>query len=503
MGLFDSIRRMVGGGKSSTRDSPSQSDDGTPGLVDTSALDASVLREQAEAVADEADQLDFSLASLARFDSAIEAGYDDELPTSNDPATYPTDAVRFGAYLGEVLVRVYDGVWTDDPDWGVTVTGPLDSATVAVFDVADRSIRDEAVFASVADQVAVETGVNDDTTAEGDDTVGATDETEGDVADATAADTAAIDSAEPEQAESDDSDASASETAESDSAETDEVAALVEEAEPEAEGTPAEDDGAWFDGDESDESETSGETDDEADGQLLEPDELADSPGTSEPDETQSLEPDDTEEPDETQSLEPDETDTTADSAETRPSDSDGTQTPHPDETQTPDDARTSDEAATDDSTPADETETTPSVDPTAGDGLRAAHAIEAEEFVSFWSEHDLDYTPGSLDRLDTLVADEWDDDRFDDATFGSTETFDDRAFTSVTNELGSYFGEVLVRELDGEWTDATENESVVVEGPSGKLAIPVFRVAQTALREYPVFARSYDSLLSDLESSD
>jgi hypothetical protein len=141
-----------------------------------------------------------------------------------------------------------------------------------------------------------------------------------------------------------------------------------------------------------------------------------------------------------------------------------------------------------------------PTPDPTEGDGLRAAYAEEAEGFVNFWNEHGLDYTPESLERLDALVAAEWDDERFADATFGSEETFDDRAFTSVATELGSYFGEVLVRELDAEWSDATANDGVVVEGVDGPLAIPVFRVAGTSLRQAPVFAKSYESLLDDIQ---
>ncbi|WP_276249301.1 hypothetical protein [Haloarcula rara] len=72
--------------------------------------------------------------------------------------------------------------------------------------------------------------------------------------------------------------------------------------------------------------------------------------------------------------------------------------------------------------------------------------------------------------------------------------------FTSVSTELGSYFGEVLVRELDAEWSDETATDGVVVEGADGPLAIPVFKVAGTSIKQQPVFARSYDSLLSDLE---
>ncbi|MBX0295885.1 hypothetical protein [Haloarcula nitratireducens] len=149
-----------------------------------------------------------------------------------------------------------------------------------------------------------------------------------------------------------------------------------------------------------------------------------------------------------------------------------------------------------------------PPVDSTAdsssatGDDLGAEYAETATDFAEFWGERDLDFTPDSLSRLDDLVESEWDGDRFADATFGSEATFDDRAFTSVTRELGSYFGEVLVRDLAGEWTDETDHEAVVVvSGWDGRLAVPVFRIAADSLRETAAFARSYEALLADIDA--
>ena len=168
----------------------------------------------------------------------------------------------------------------------------------------------------------------------------------------------------------------------------------------------------------------------------------------------------------------------------------------------------TADETA--DTAPADEREQPGSteLDSTAGSvdrawepgTVRADHAETAVEFADFWGEHDLDFSPASLSRLDDLVDAEWDDERFVETTFGSDTSFDDRAFTSVVRELGGYFGEVLVRQLDGEWTDGTTHEAaVVVGGPSGQFAVPVFEVAITSLRKQAVFGRSYDTLLEDL----
>ncbi len=62
---------------------------------------------------------------------------------------------------------------------------------------------------------------------------------------------------------------------------------------------------------------------------------------------------------------------------------------------------------------------------------VRADHADTAVEFADFWGEHDLDFSPASLSRLDDLVDAEWDDERFAETTFGSDASFDDRAFSS------------------------------------------------------------------------
>ena len=71
---------------------------------------------------------------------------------------------------------------------------------------------------------------------------------------------------------------------------------------------------------------------------------------------------------------------------------------------------------------------------------------------------------------------------------------------SSIATELGSYFGEVLCRELDAEWTDETDHvAAVVVATDDGPLAVPVFQVAVNSLRQSAVFERSYRALLEDI----
>lgn len=463
MGLFDSIRRVVGGddGSSASDDTAAQ-----PDLVDTRALDASALRERAAGVAGEVAVLDFSLSSLAQFDDAIDEGYDEPLATADEAGAYATDTVRFGCYLGEVLVRVYDGEWTRDPDWGVTLSGPDGTTTVAVFDVAERSITTGAVFAAVTDRAAVEVGLDD---SPGDDSDGVPDDestaetpSDGDDSPAETPTPEAVD----ESADAPDPTATGDTLSETDS--VDDAESLIEEAEPEAAGDA-----------------TTGA--DSAPSTAAGPDEserVADGSASLFEADAESA----AQEPTGSPSLFDDGPTGAGPTVEDAPSADDGRPVagsdPGPDGCDDPAGAIDSDD---------------PDTDP-AADDLRETYAEAAEELVTFWTEYDLDYTPESLARLDALVSEEWDDERFDDAVFGSEDTFDDRVFTSVSTELGSYFGEVLVRDLDAEWSDEATTDGVVVQSADGPLAIPVFRVAGTSIQQQPVFARSYDSLLADLE---
>ncbi|MEF8829449.1 MAG: hypothetical protein V5A49_10455 [Haloarcula sp.] len=689
MGLFDTIRRAVGGDDSSTDgdertaggDPPSA--DG-PDLLDTATLDPKTFREYAERVVDGADPLTFDPASLARLDTAIEESYGGEtVGDAAGPTTYTVNTVRFGSYLGELLVRAYDGEWVQsDGRWGVTVAGPDNDVTVAVFDVAARSFGDEPVFAAVVTRLeselaldAAEETADDEGAADADETdadgvvseptriVSRVDDGQADERDAppestatderdeaTAADTADSDSSQaieteptrvvrrvepdsaaddradetdptpvvsrvadepeneapPDHDEADDSAAdavdgaaapdqtdsaanaagselSAAETASDESTidssdgesaadtATEQSADGTADEQPTAE-TPAAESAldASADGptaDTTDAVETTADdtvTADEAATYIDEAEPAFDSATADPLDEAPGSEtlPEDSavDSRDEDRTVDasagastdtsPDEaaTDTADDEAAEESIDDESTlgSSPEtssdaaPDAEATPETtvdespADTADAAGVDDtpeaveesdtgelsddspgtSAPAGDVEASGATDDAPSQGaaadtmdrawepgtVRADHADTAVEFADFWGEHDLDFSPASLSRLDGLVDAEWDDDRFAETTFGSEASFDDRAFTSVVRELGGYFGEVLVRQLDGEWTDETAHEAaVVVGGPGGQFAVPVFEVAITSLRKQAVFGRSYDALLEDL----
>ncbi|MDT3434072.1 hypothetical protein [Haloarcula sp. 1CSR25-25] len=661
MGLFDTIRRAVGGDDSSTDgderpvvdDRPS--DDG-PELLDTATLDPATFRTYAEHVVDGADPLTFDPGALARLDTAIEESYGGE--TVGDAAgttTYTGNTVRFGSYLGELLVRAYDGEWLQsDGRWGVTVAGPDDTVTVAVFDVAARSFGDEPVFAAVATRLEAELALDStrETDADGqtesetaetdvdsagseptrvepedkshdtdptpvvsrvteepqdgapsgddeaDDSVsgvggeagpGATDSASD--ADGTEPSTAATADGEPAVGSNDagpavdaPADQSPDDTAGEQStvetpaadpasdtpddglaADTPDVGTAAESAgEAVADETVTDTDEATTDTDEAttyiDEAEpafdsATADPSDETTGAETPPGESAvDARGAGRPVDASAGTADSSTDEAATGTADEGtvEESTTPDSSPDASSDDapDGEATPGPaggESPADPDDGARIDDAPADGEEPgADVSDgspgpavpegdtgasaaagTEPSLDAAAvatpdgsedgpsADGesaadstgrpwepgtVRADHADTAVEFAAFWGEHDLDFSPASLSRLDDLVDAEWDDDRFAETAFGSDASFDDRAFTSVVRELGGYFGEVLVRRLGGEWTDGTDHEAaVVVGGPSGQFAVPVFEVAITSLRKQAVFGRSYDALLEDL----
>ncbi|SDE91764.1 ICP22 family protein [Halorientalis regularis] len=119
-----------------------------------------------------------------------------------------------------------------------------------------------------------------------------------------------------------------------------------------------------------------------------------------------------------------------------------------------------------------------------------------AEELADFWDEYDLNFSPRSLARLDELADSEWDDDRFADAELGASD-MDSGMFTELVKQLGSYYGETLVRSLDAEWTRRDDDIVVAVEGNTSAppVPVPVFSVAEDSLTGPSMFATRFNDL--------
>lgn len=81
--------------------------------------------------------LDYSPRSIAYMDAILT-----EVQRSGRPLT-PSLFLSIGGYVGETLVRTYDGRWTDlDENLGVELDGTQHSATLHVFDWVKEAYAD-------------------------------------------------------------------------------------------------------------------------------------------------------------------------------------------------------------------------------------------------------------------------------------------------------------------------------------------------------------------------
>jgi len=158
-------------------------------------------------------------------------------------------------------------------------------------------------------------------------------------------------------------------------------------------------------------------------------------------------------------------------------------------------------EAETDDADPdvgdASEADTIPDDDP------RSEFVEAADELAGFWGEYNLDFALESLTRLDELVAEQWDAERFEDVEFGG-DGYDADVYTETATQLGSYFGEVMVRQHDGTWQQETGTGWTVAvpSGPDSEAAgatVTVFQVAEDCLTGESTFTGMHDALADRL----
>ncbi|MFB6205076.1 MAG: hypothetical protein ABEJ05_00910 [Haloglomus sp.] len=132
------------------------------------------------------------------------------------------------------------------------------------------------------------------------------------------------------------------------------------------------------------------------------------------------------------------------------------------------------------------------SVSSDADPGPPESFRVAAEELVDYWDDYPLDFTPASLRHLDSLVDTYYGP---DDAAAES----DPEALSGVAAQLGSYFGETLVRSHGGEWQRGRSNWSVALAGPEGEATVNVFGVAAGALAEPAAFSETYETVATEL----
>jgi hypothetical protein len=169
MGLFDWLRGFGGVGASvGTADEavPPEADEVEGPVEDVVGGCPAGFRAEAEDLVgywNEYD-LDYRASSLSRLDSLTarqraRSDYVRAETDAGDPVAFRPAATGSACYFGEVLVRSYDGAWTEaDDGWVVTVEGPEGRTPVDVFAVAHVCLDGDASFVDAADAALREVG---------------------------------------------------------------------------------------------------------------------------------------------------------------------------------------------------------------------------------------------------------------------------------------------------------------------------------------------------------
>lgn len=476
MGVFDFLPGLSGGdGADGVKQSGDSTDaDSSPENVNRPADPTPAdFRERAESLARRSDAptLDFTVESLRRLDELV-AG----------PQSAVDDEFAYGSYLGETVVRRFGGEWYAEDDWQVAVDLPEDQTTIAVFDAAKMSIAREPVFAEVVAHLEAQGAEHEPVSADAGEAGATEDEkpTEDSdgvpsAEDAVVDEVAPVEDAVPEEAVAADSDESTDDGTEATDEATETETVIVEGPDDgRARGTDAPD--------EARDTDTTGEL-----------------PADIHEDAAVSDERDDDHGPktDITKSDDRDESEVSSDWDQSTAAESgdEGTTAADDDSIDAGDDAAEGRWESQTGIGPADDAPDTDTDTPSDRCVLRTA----VETLADDWPERNLDVAPDSLPRLDVFVDDQWDG-RFRASSLAErTVDYEDR--DDPLTQLGAYYGEVLVRHLDGEWVDTEDGEGAmaVPDADGWTERVRVFDVARACLTEPSAFAYWYDSLLNQL----
>ncbi|MFC7195835.1 hypothetical protein ACFQL4_16370 [Halosimplex aquaticum] len=127
----------------------------------------------------------------------------------------------------------------------------------------------------------------------------------------------------------------------------------------------------------------------------------------------------------------------------------------------------------------------------------------EAEEFAADHEDREFDFTIESLERLDEYAVSQTEllavlDDEMDESaelTGGAREGF--------ILWFGSYFGEVLVRQFDGEWVTDGDGVHVAVPVGDGVAEIPPLDAGAIAVEGDPQFAAMAAELQTEIDRAE
>ncbi len=118
----------------------------------------------------------------------------------------------------------------------------------------------------------------------------------------------------------------------------------------------------------------------------------------------------------------------------------------------------------------------------------------EATDFTGFWSDHDLDFTPGSIARLDEMFATQ-----YERANVMEIETGDGRVgrVAPIAAGAAAYFGETIVRNYDAQWL-FDEDFGWALQFGNGQI-VNVFGTAHRGLETGPPFVATHDTFVEEM----
>ena len=118
----------------------------------------------------------------------------------------------------------------------------------------------------------------------------------------------------------------------------------------------------------------------------------------------------------------------------------------------------------------------------------------EATDFTEFWSEHDLDFTPASVARLDEMFATQ-----YERANVMQVETEEGRVgqFAPIACGAAAYFGETIVRNYDAQWL-FDEDFGWALQFGGGEI-VNVFGTAHRGLETGPPFVATHDTFVEEM----
>ena len=165
MGLFEAVRRLVGGTDegdpdgAATGGAPADARAGATAAVSVEFKhdgDAEPLTDRARDLAEAwpAYDLDFSPASLERLDRIAEEEYERVTRAADvEEAAVVTESRAFASYFGEVLRRNHDAGWVTGEEYTVAVDCPDDPVGVDAMEVAVACLATGTTFAGTYEEL--------------------------------------------------------------------------------------------------------------------------------------------------------------------------------------------------------------------------------------------------------------------------------------------------------------------------------------------------------------